>query len=572
MKVTDHKLTGEGPHHYELESPDGVRFKVAKHLIDLAGHVAISKLPKTKAFANGGQVDDPQPDGDDPDAEFVPGMQPVPVTGTNEKPARHYDDGGFTIPSLNNPVGLDAPSEGAMPLADSPVAEMAQSNLPENRGNPADVATSPALPYAPPQPAVAPVPNATPDGQLPQTATPPDQTPPPDPVTGVPPPTPGIDIGSYLKAHDQAFGALERANNDRAAAQAKISDAEAAAYDQEANHLKQLDDNTAVKNAAFDKTSADLRDKIAAGKTDPNHYINSLSTGGKIVAVIAAALGGGGAALAGQPNLAMKVITDNIDRDIQAQKDNLETTKGLLRTNLEQQHDMNAAAALTRSQMIAATQGQVAAAAARQGGAIAKANADALNANLEIPRQQSSLQAAQQSAIWNYKQSALQSGLPGGRAGNGPDGFDYQKFNTLMQLGSPEEKKALMEERTKWEQANKEQADIKDAFGRIQHASDYLTNTPGPDFRESTKQVRALGESTLNKYARDTDGRVTPESVEMARPMLPRGSAVDTPATYTTKLNQMLDMAKRGQNFPTLETNGIIRPIRSSAQVRQGDR
>ncbi len=65
---------------------------------------------------------------------------------------------------------------------------------------------------------------------------------------------------------------------------------------------------------------------------NPHQYMDNLSTGGKIAAAIAIALGGLGGGISGQGgNVALDIINRNIDRDIEAQKFNYEQNQNNFR-------------------------------------------------------------------------------------------------------------------------------------------------------------------------------------------------------------------------------------------------
>ena len=68
----------------------------------------------------------------------------------------------------------------------------------------------------------------------------------------------------------------------------------------------------------------------AEQKIDPNRYMGSRSTVQKVFQTIGLILGGIGSGLTGQPNLAYKVLESNIERDIDQQKSDIETTNNLL--------------------------------------------------------------------------------------------------------------------------------------------------------------------------------------------------------------------------------------------------
>jgi hypothetical protein len=88
---------------------------------------------------------------------------------------------------------------------------------------------------------------------------------------------------------------------------------------------------------------------IQSGQIDPDHYINSMSTGKKLMTGIGLMLGGMGSG-AGRPDLAFEALQNNINRDIQAQKDNLGSEQSLLSNNLQNTQNLNKAMDMTNMQ------------------------------------------------------------------------------------------------------------------------------------------------------------------------------------------------------------------------------
>lgn len=113
----------------------------------------------------------------------------------------------------------------------------------------------------------------------------------------------------------------------------------------------------------------------ASVKIDPNQYMNNMSTGNKVLAAIAMAIGGAGSGITGGPNLAYQTIQEAIRRDVESQKENASSARSLYSENLRRYGDQRLADQATMMQMNAATQGQIAAIAAK--GAAAQAGPQA---------------------------------------------------------------------------------------------------------------------------------------------------------------------------------------------------
>jgi hypothetical protein len=88
--------------------------------------------------------------------------------------------------------------------------------------------------------------------------------------------------------------------------------------------------------------------EAGAAHLDPNQYIKNMSTGGKILTGLGLILGGAGAGLSHQPNLAYNFLQTNIDRDIENQRAQLGVKKNLLDFNLQQSGDLAQATNMTK--------------------------------------------------------------------------------------------------------------------------------------------------------------------------------------------------------------------------------
>ena len=102
---------------------------------------------------------------------------------------------------------------------------------------------------------------------------------------------------------------------------------------------------------------------VQNGLIDPNHYINNMSTGKQIATGLGLLFGGMGSGKTGQPNLAFQSLQDNINRDVESQRQNLGAKESLLSNNLAQTGNLNMAmnlTALQTNQIFAAKFAQIA--------------------------------------------------------------------------------------------------------------------------------------------------------------------------------------------------------------------
>lgn len=149
------------------------------------------------------------------------------------------------------------------------------------------------------------------------------------------------EIQAQMKPYQDAFS-LEQAGIQKESAGAKK-----AAAQQEAELNKFLDPNSEYQRRQAagmaeadqirsrtkdmtDKYESMVNDFQKSAAVDPNRLWNNANTGGKIMAGISMLLGGLGAGLAGGPNQGLAMIDKMIDKDIDAQRMDLEKKKSTM--------------------------------------------------------------------------------------------------------------------------------------------------------------------------------------------------------------------------------------------------
>lgn len=196
------------------------------------------------------------------------------------------------------------------------------------------------------------------------------------------------------------------------AAQAQAMRGEGAAVQQGAGEVAQehrqaasaLDQQQGQTNQNEQRRQAAARDALArsqaavdratGGTVDPDRMLGHGVTASRVTAAIAVGLGAIGAALANTPNFALQIITNAIDKDIEAQKANLanraggaEMQRGLYRDMLAEFGDERQAEAATRAAMLQAAEMKIRAAAATAGGAQAAAHGEVMATGIELEAQ-----------------------------------------------------------------------------------------------------------------------------------------------------------------------------------------
>lgn len=340
------KLKNEHPHSYEIQDErDGKSFQIAKHGLDLDMHGKLSKIQK---LADGGKVEDNPESGKSLGSIIgYPGSPkdiPKPHAYSAGGKVRHYDgsEGSEVEPEGEDEV-QDQPSQD---LSVEPVEATVQlaANIPNDNG-------IPSVPSAPlSQPKSLPVPG-------------------------------GDEMGSNYLEQEKANTAIGAAQQNQYKQDVQASSiAKIKAQDLEETRQQQY--------AEAQQREKELAKAIAEGKVDTNRWWNNKSTGDKIAAGIGMLFSGIGSGLTGKPNMALEVMNDAINRDIDAQKHDISNKTNLWKMNREAMGSDSAANLATQNQIYTGVQHQIMQHAAQAGGQIAAQTAIKLNSNIELLKNQ----------------------------------------------------------------------------------------------------------------------------------------------------------------------------------------
>lgn len=184
---------------------------------------------------------------------------------------------------------------------------------------------------------------------------------------------PGFDAASrQIQEGTQAEGVAAQQQAKQQAQALEEQEKARAAF--EAEHSRRM--------AAHQAETAKLQSDIATSKIDPNHLWATRSTAQKAGGIIGIILSGIGQGLAGGPNMALQVLDKAIDQDLDAQKMNLDTKKGLLAQYIAQGREMGDAHQLAKATMQEAFAAQLQKAAAQSAGPMIQAQTQKLAGEL----------------------------------------------------------------------------------------------------------------------------------------------------------------------------------------------
>lgn len=359
---THFKLAAEGPHHYEIhDERDNSRFNVAKSALNLNMHANLSKIKK---LSDGTSKED-----------FLATERRL----RGDAPAQDQDLG----------LMADVPDVSQNPTTPPPMmASMQPTSLMEPTRANAAALGQPLAPEVNPQ-GLATIPT--------QASTPPPQG-------AATPSAPLNPLDEMNKAFE-----LEKTGitGEAAAKKAGFTQQEAAYQD----HLDDLEDS----KADHDKRLGDLNDrsdalfKAAQQEVNPNKYWGDKSTGSKIGISLGILLGGIGQGLSHSThNMAWDALQDNINRDIQSQKDNIGQKNNLYHMNLAKTRNEQEAWNQTKADMLSITAAKINQTAAQIGTPLAEAEKQKLLAKVGME------QAAvhQQMAGAGIAKQAMTQGIP----------------------------------------------------------------------------------------------------------------------------------------------------------------
>jgi hypothetical protein len=313
---------------------------------------------------------------------------------------------------------------------------------------------------------------------------------------------------------------------------------------QQAAKLDQYQRDLMTRQQDFEKNTTDIQNKIkqttqdlTTAKIDPNKYLGDMSTMGKVSTTIGLILGGIGGGLSGRGgNVALDVLNKQIDRDIEAQKANLNQKNTLLSEYYKQYGNMKDAEMMTRATMGDMVSNQLKSLAAESQDPIARARA--LQAAGKIDTEMSQTVGAMAA------KKAIMQGVTGGQA---PAEL---KIRALV----PEnQQKDYYKELQDMQNTVKTRDNILSSFDKLKNLATvggYITSPLA-----TSRQVSAIKEPLVAALSKETAGRFTEQDAAMLEPIFPQ--AGDSEATLRAKKAALDNLISDKMNFPMLKPLGI---------------
>jgi hypothetical protein len=181
---------------------------------------------------------------------------------------------------------------------------------------------------------------------------------------------PSFDYTNMMEYPQQMMGAYNQINQgyqDLAGIQGEQAKQNAIAYNKAYGGLDALNQQMQFHFNNLDQENAQLKDQVINGKLDPFRVFHQ-STANNVMAGIAVLLGGLSQGLTGaRTNPAVDMITNIVDRDIDAQKNELGKNMNLLALNMAKYKNVAEATMATRANLLSLLDAQLAKSAAEAG-------------------------------------------------------------------------------------------------------------------------------------------------------------------------------------------------------------
>lgn len=494
----DYTLHKEHANHFEIGHPDGSTFMIAK------SGLKPEMMAKIQKMSTGGDVEDPSGVMTQDTVEGGPVQTPMaPSSEVQEVPEPPQGLAVQGSPAMPPAVGA---SEAQPPVGaiDQAVEHAQASGLIENPGKEISPAVTGSKVWGPKTEAKQNIPQQDSLAQYNQN----------------------------IQKEEGAQRAIGAAESFGAKTQQQLLE----------NHTKELAkfQETNAANELASKAEYDQRAKdVADHKFDANRIWHNMSNGSKAVTAVGILLSGIGSGLSGQPNLALKMLDDMTQRDMEAQKADLGKKESLLSENLKRYGNMKAAEHATYLQMAATLQGQIAASAAQT-----KSQTAGPAAQLAISEIENKAAPMRQQLA---RMQTLQSQM-------GKPGTPESNAAKVQLFVAPHEQAEAYKELQQMENMEHHKQALNNVFDQAEGLDSLGNRVINP--LQSNKEINALVEPALAGLIRDSGGRINKETAEMIKPLFPAFN--DNAKVLATKKRQLNEFIGRNQSFPRLIGAGIV--------------
>lgn len=219
-----------------------------------------------------------------------------------------------------------------------------------------------------------------------------------------PPQQPQVNLQPSMAPINQAVQEQEQGIQQQARAESDLGKREADLAAKQADQSQQLMQSYQQNFNQLTQERQAIMHDIQQNHIDPNRYMKNMSTSGQVSTAIGLLLSGMGSGMTGQPNAAMQVLQQNIDRDVEAQKADIGQKDSLLRATMQQFGNLHDATSMMRIVTTDAYANKVAQAAAMSKDPMAQARAQQLIGQLHMSVAPMQQQMAQRQTVMNAMQ------------------------------------------------------------------------------------------------------------------------------------------------------------------------
>lgn len=314
----------------------------------------------------------------------------------------------------------------------------------------------------------------------------------------------------------QGYQTMINASKAQADASAQAALEQQKIYEQQVKEIQQQEIARQKQEQAVQSDLDRIRDDIATQKIDPSRVWNNMSTGNRVMAAVSIFLGGFAGGMQGTDNKALGIINDAINKDIDAQKSELGKKQNLLAINLQKYRNIQDAAAATRAQLLAVTQAQVNATAAKAGSKQALAAAQMFQGQTELEMGKLKMQLAASQMTQNKLLD------PRGMSPQDVMKMNQEIKDTLVQLPNGNYYPAFNKESAT--KVKDVQADIYNTLSIIKRAKEFMEKGATLPLTDRNTQAQTLSQSILagakSKALFDL-GALSASDINLIDPLIP---------------------------------------------------
>lgn len=333
------------------------------------------------------------------------------------------------------------------------------------------------------------------------------------------------------------LGQAEQGLQEQAQANQQIGQQDVDLQSKFQNDLQsQMSDYQQKRNDIFNEVG-NMVDDASMQHIDPNAYMENMSTGGKIATAIGLIAGGLASGFNGGRNPALEFLNAQIERNVQAQKANIDQKNNVMRALIDQGHSIDGAAAIST-----AFQQQLLASKLEQ----AKAMAATPQAQAQLDQAAGQLKMQSANTLNQYAMTqSLMSGSPG------QSGDPASRIMVLQHLGViPNETatQALKELGTR-QNNQKEMNAVLQSFDRASNENTVLGRAEHAGFAPaSVEQLRVQ----IMPYLKDAEGRVNEREIDIMNGLIPQPG--DGPRKTAEKRAGLATFLAEKSATPTLDS------------------